>query len=467
MNRIISVVLLFLSIMTSTAQQPIQCGINTFMTPGDKLYALSKIWAEVKYNEAFFDNMGERAWDSIYLAMIKPVMESKSDNECYRLLTRYCAMLNDGHTSVFYEYNPTVTTFFDKFQIIVRPIEGKALVSQISSRQSNLIPVGSEITEVNGMPTAEYIEQAVMPYISSSTRHYLIDESISRMFCSLRYDQYDITFVTPKGERIKTNVVHDFPSEIKNDSLVPAEKQWRYLDFDWLKDDVAYITINSFNNKQVVDDFEVIFPVLKKRAKGIIIDIRNNGGGNTSYAAQILSRLTPDNDLIGASWYTRVHKPDWMSWGQSVRSMDTIENSENRKLYEIANHLYFEKGGESNYTFDTIRERLVVPTVILTGHQTFSAAEDFLIFCENQSHITLIGEKSAGSTGNPVKWDLPYGGLLSICSKKDIYPDGREFVGIGIKPDIESHLTIDDFRKGVDTVLERALSFLHQESIDK
>jgi hypothetical protein len=449
-----------LSIVLCQAQQKIPYAINTFMTPADKLYALSKVWSEAKYNEAFFDHVGGNAWDSTYRALIKPVMESKSDNECYRLITRYCAMLKDGHSYVDYEYDPTVTTFFDQFQIIVEPVEGRAFVSHISSRKSDWIPVGSEIIEVNGMTTSGYIEKMVMPWISSSTEHYLRDISIKGMFRSLRYDPYDITFLTPSGQEIKTHVVHDFPPEIKNDPLVPAEKEWKWVDLKWYDGDIAYVVINSFNGQQVVDDFEAIFPELRKRARKLILDIRNNGGGNSGYAAQVLSRLTPDNDLVGATWYTRVHKPDLMSWGQNKTPKDTIGNADNKMQYEIANHQYFEKGGETNFTFDTGRERIAIPMVILIGHLTFSAAEDFLLFCDNQKHITLIGETTAGSTGNPIKWDLPCGGSLSICSKKDIYPDGRKFVGNGIKPDIESHTTIEDFRKGRDTILEAALSYL-------
>lgn len=249
----------------------------------------------------------------------------------------------------------------------------------------------------------------------------------------------------------------------QKDSMIPAEKEWKFVDTKWYHGDVAYITINSFNGKQAVDDFEATFNGIKKRAKKLIIDIRNNGGGNTDYGAQILSRLTPDDTLIGSTWYTRVHKPAQMSWGNKITPKDTIENGYNKMLYEITNHKYFEKGGEIKFTFNTKRERLVIPTVILIGHQTFSAAEDFLVLCKNQKHIKLIGEVTAGSTGNPIIWDLPYGGLLTICSKKDTYPDGREFVGIGIKPDIESHLTIEDYRKGRDTVLESALSFLSNQ----
>ena len=463
MKKSLIVVFLLASLIASNAQQHITHGINTYMTPEDKLYALSKVWSEAKYNEAFLNNIGEKVWDSTYLALIKPVMESKSDNECYRILSRYCAMLKDGHSYVYYKYNPIVTTFFDKFQIIVKPVEGRALVSQISSKQSDSIPVGSEIVEVNGMSTAEYIETMVAPYINSSTKHHLLDESISRMFTSLRYDPYDITFLSPNGKEIRTHTIHDVLPEIKNDPLVPADKEWKFVELQWYHNDIAYVVINSFNDKQTVDDFEAIFPELNKRAKRLIIDIRNNHGGNSSYAAQILSWLTPDDDLVGSTWYTRVHNPALMSWGQNISPKDTIGNTENTIQYEIANHKYFKKGGETNFTFNTNRERLVIPTVILIDHQTYSAAEDFLVFCDNQKHITLIGEVTAGSTGNPIRWNLPYGGVLSICSKKDIYPDGREFVGSGIKPDIESHLTIEDFRKGRDTALETALSFLKNQ----
>jgi C-terminal processing protease CtpA/Prc len=460
MKRLLLSLVFCTSIIAIKAQQQIPYGINNFMTVEDKLYALSKVWSEAKYNEVYFNNVDEDVWDSTYLALIKPVMESKSDNECYRLLSHYCAMLKDGHSFVFYEYDPTVTTYFDKFQINVQPIEGKAFVAQISSKKSDWIPVGSEIVEVNGMPTPDYIKEMVMPYQSSSTEHHLIDISIRKMFRSFRYDAYDITFITPDGKEIRTHVIHDFPPEIQGDPMIPVGKEWKFIDLKWYKGDVAYIAINSFSSNQVVEDFNSIFPEIKKRAKKLIIDIRDNSGGNNYIGAQILSRLTPDDELVGSIWFTRIHNPAYMSWGKNLNPVDTVENSYNKTLYEITHRTYYEKKGENKYSFDKDRERLVIPTVILIGHQTFSAAEDFLVMCNNQEHITLIGEVTGGSTGNSIMWDLPYGGTLTICSKKDTYPDGSEFVGYGIKPDIESHLTVDDFRKARDTVLETALDFL-------
>ena len=69
MKKLLLTVLFFASIIVSEAQQKIPYDINAFMTPEDKLYALSKIWSEAKYNEVFFDNVGEEAWDSTWLQL--------------------------------------------------------------------------------------------------------------------------------------------------------------------------------------------------------------------------------------------------------------------------------------------------------------------------------------------------------------------------------------------------------------
>jgi C-terminal processing protease CtpA/Prc len=102
----------------------------------------------------------------------------------------------------------------------------------------------------------------------------------------------------------------------------------------------------------------------------------------------------------------------------------------------------------------------VVPTVILTGHSTASAAEDFLIYADGQKHMTKIGQRTFGSTGQPFLFDMPGGGSARVCTKKDTYPDGREFVGYGIKPDIEVVPGLQDYIKGNDPALTWALDYL-------
>jgi C-terminal processing protease CtpA/Prc len=69
----------------------------------------------------------------------------------------------------------------------------------------------------------------------------------------------------------------------------------------------------------------------------------------------------------------------------------------------------------------------------------------------------LIGSKTAGTTGNPVTVTLPGGGVFRVCSKRDSYPDGKEFVGFGIDPDIAVEPTQLDIYEGRDPALAKAI----------
>jgi len=59
-----------------------------------------------------------------------------------------------------------------------------------------------------------------------------------------------------------------------------------------------------------------------------------------------------------------------------------------------------------------------------------------------------------------MSFPLPGGGTARICVKRDTYPDGREFVGIGIAPNVAASGTAEDLVSGRDAVLERAIAEL-------
>ncbi|MHC4738152.1 MAG: S41 family peptidase, partial [Planctomycetota bacterium] len=74
---------------------------------------------------------------------------------------------------------------------------------------------------------------------------------------------------------------------------------------------------------------------------------------------------------------------------------------------------------------------------------------------------TIVGQKSGGSTGQPLQFSFLDGKIRGrICTKRDTYPDGREFVGVGIIPDIEVNPTPDDIIAGRDVVLEKGITIL-------
>jgi C-terminal processing protease CtpA/Prc len=106
------------------------------------------------------------------------------------------------------------------------------------------------------------------------------------------------------------------------------------------------------------------------------------------------------------------------------------------------------------------KDRLIIPTVVLTGHETCSAAEEFLLFLDKSKQIVRIGQNSNGSNGQPYLIDLPGGGTMRICAQHCFYPDGRQYVGCGVKPEIEVKETLDDFIRNRDAALDAATKYL-------
>ena len=72
----------------------------------------------------------------------------------------------------------------------------------------------------------------------------------------------------------------------------------------------------------------------------------------------------------------------------------------------------------------------------------------------------MIGEPTGGSTGQPLFFALPGGLKARVRSRHDTYPDGKEFVDVGVQPNIVIHPTVKGFRSGRDEVLEAAVKYL-------
>jgi C-terminal processing protease CtpA/Prc len=108
--------------------------------------------------------------------------------------------------------------------------------------------------------------------------------------------------------------------------------------------------------------------------------------------------------------------------------------------------------------FTNFRDTTLV--IVLTSAATFSAAEDFVVAFDAMHRGTLVGETTAGSTGQPLMFKLPGGGSARICTKDDSYPDGRVFEGVGFPPQVEVSPTVSDIQEGRDAALERAIEML-------
>ncbi len=396
------------------------------LTNADKILGLSKAWSEAKYNFANFDLIPSTNWDSLYQSFIPKVTATKSTYEYYRLLQSFYRHLIDGHTTIYMPY-ALMKQFNGLIDLDVRWIENKAIVTVNNTREKSITP-GMELVEWNGQPLKTYIEKEVSPYLHYST----VQDSTERIY---RYellkgrsgDEVMLGFKTADGKMIKKKFRYE-----------TVENFWLrkpLLEFKVLNGNIGYLKINSFNDEKMVKIFDSIFNQVAA-TNALIIDVRDNGGGNGNNGFEILGCLT-DKTFYTGKTMLRQYRPVGRSWGG-------IEvghvGSDDWKPYK--NKLYSK------------------PVIVLTSGATYSAAEDFTATYKGMNRGKVIGEPTGGSTGQPVFFTLPGGGLGAVCSKRDYFSDGTEFVGVGIQPDIMVHPTVKGILAGRDEVLERAVKEL-------
>jgi len=416
------------------------------LSDGDKLFGLSLIWQEANYNFAFFDQVPDLDWDSAYRAFMPRVLATRSTYDYYQELKRFVALLEDGHTSVW--LGAPAGRFESYPWVLTQNVQGKVMVANVGRSLESEIPVYSVIETIDGEPATERALRERGPYTFASTEHDRVDRIMAGALSGPPDQAIVIGYMTPNGERRRITLKRDRRTR-EDEWLLPTRSTRGRFEFRWLDDRIAYVALNTFNDAGVVDDFEAALPELH-RAEALVVDIRNNGGGNSSHGYRIAAYMT-DDTLQTSAWKTREHVAAYKAWGRfSERYQDYYEMNAWRE------------GGTHGAVPPAEGRRLIVPTVVLQEHATFSAAEDFLVAIETIPQITTMGRPSGGSTGQPLAFGLPGGGRANICTKRDTYPDGRDFVGIGIAPDIFVEATIEDVQQGRDPAIEHAVELLRR-----
>lgn len=443
--------------------------IQNTLSQNDKIYGLSKFWNDVNYNFVYMYKIDQEKWTTSYKEAITNVQKTENDYEYFRELQKLCAILKDGHTQVYLPdnvENQIMTTNFGAYRLFLTYVQGKVYVFDVNKSKEKEIPVGSEIVKVNGIPTNEYQQKFVKPYISSSTEHDLNNKAAYNLLSGLDGEEYDIEIRTPKNEIKKLHLTHT-KTEEKELSSVPLPDRGNF-EFKWLKNDIAYVAIRTFNDASVVDDFESKLSELQN-AKKIILDIRDNGGGSGKTALNVAKYFVQNDTIYGAKNYSREIIPTERAIGSFLSAQDTISGKSQWGISkEEATNLYKAYLGSKFHAFDykpTVVHTAIkfsVPIVVLTNNNTASAAEDFLIYLYNEKNIARIGDYTNGSTGQPLQIELPGNSTAWICTKKVELPNGEEFVGVGIKPQILVKRDLNDvlYPSKNDSQLDEAIKYL-------
>jgi len=314
------------------------------------------------------------------------------------------------------------------------PVEGKVMVTEVydPALAAQGIRVGAEIVFINGQPVREYAESAVAPYASGSTIQDRNNRTYGYMLLKgPKAEPVQLTLQDTSG-KTKSVTVHRY-CEASSKCTWPKNEP---VQFKMLPGNIAYLAVNEFGDdlgaKTMRDNFASI-----SQAKGLIVDVRKNDGGNEKNAVAILSMLT-DKPFQNVSCRTLDYKPGVRAGGGAPgwSKMSIGEESPD------PTHYYSK------------------PVIVLTGPGTFSAAENFVVVFDVMHRGTLIGETTPGTTGDSVIFKLPGGGSARIMMADVEYPDGRAFEGVGVPPQVKVSPTVSDIQQGRDAALERAIEIL-------
>lgn len=193
-----------------------------------------------------------------------------------------------------------------------------------------------------------------------------------------------------------------------------------------LEGNIGYISVTSFN-KETINQFGAAIDDLdKKKQKGVIIDLRNNGGGSLTGCIGMLDRMLPAGNLI-------------------------IEKNK--------------VNGDKQYT-SSDKQHFDKPVLILINEGSASASEVFAGCMQDRKAATLLGTKSYGKGIVQTVFSLEKscGGGIKLTTGEYLLPSKRCIQGEGLTPDIEEKYTgsSKEFGASDDNQLSRALEVMKE-----
>jgi hypothetical protein len=279
-------------------------------------------------------------------------------------------------------------------------------------------------------PTSTYVAARASLRPTSGTIQ--LRDALCRLLAALK--SYHTTLSSPAG--ICGYGGNAFPANYSQPLLaiaVPGQRLTasRKMSYAVVAGDVGYVRIASFLGDGWGDEMDDVLDGLGA-VRGLIVDIRGNGGGNDIVALAIAGRLT---DV------------------ERVYQLERFRNGAARDAFTALIEQRLTPAG---------RQRFLGPVAVLTDRGDGSAAEDFIAMLRSIPTTFTVGDTTIGNSSNPLWRELPNGWQMRIPQSQQMTPDGYNAEGRGYPPTIVVRLAPADETRGVDTVIRRAIDELHR-----
>jgi hypothetical protein len=423
--------------------------------------------------------------DSLRTVLEDSLRDGMDRLDFWRRLATVVARFGDGHTSMSLpgeRLNRYLESGGPLFPWDLDLQDRRAYVTR-DYLPEPILTAGTEVTAINGVPVPVLVDELV-PLLSAerwSTRIEWLQDNLRVLF-PLLYgwgEVFVLDTVTPDG----TPRHHEAAGAPLDTLRARAQRQtgrpstprppaWTFTRIEDGR--IGYLDFRSFSDPEGFDRFleETFAGIRHDPVEALIIDLRQNGGGNSALGDALLGYLT-DRPFVQVARmdirmsrpikaYYRSMAPWWVRWLPAW--VAGLYSDQARRMFgardgEIVSFDLDPMTPGSNHL------RYRGPVYVLVGARTFSSATMFAATVKDYGFGTLVGEETGGLAshfGDVYTFYLPETRLaVGVSHKRFLRPSGVDD-GRGVLPDLEVAVTPADVEAGRDPVLEATLHLIER-----
>ena len=229
----------------------------------------------------------------------------------------------------------------------------------------------------------------------------------------------------PAGSTVVLTVARENESEPLDFTITREKIVIKSATGEMLENDIGYVQITTFGDKTTPELRATLKELMAQNPKGLVIDLRNNGGGFLQTSVEVASEFISEGVIL------------YEQYGDGERT-----------IYQALSD------GQATD----------IPLVVLINEGTASASEIVAGAIQDYGRGKLVGVTSFGK-GSVQNW-VPLSnaqGAVRVTIAKWLTPNERTIHGDGLEPDVTVELTEEDFEADLDPQLDKAIEILLEE----
>lgn len=225
-----------------------------------------------------------------------------------------------------------------------------------------------------------------------------------------------------KGTEVELTVLRGEDADEVTVTAVRDTVEAQTVEYEMLEDQIGYLAVSEFDSVTYGQYEEALEALSDQGMEGLVVDLRNNPGGNLNTVCDMLDLVLPEGTIV---------------------------------------YMEDKEGKRQTYSSDDVHQ-LDVPMAVLVNGNSASASEIYAGAIQDHKAGTIVGTQTYGKGVVQQIFDLGDGTSVKLTIAEYFTPKGRSINGEGVTPDLEVEYEPDEKDPEADNQLEAAAEAVKQ-----